>query len=355
MTSERSFPIEIGDLVARLADLAPQLARDILPAGVRRGSEWVVAGADSPFGCSISMHLAGSKAGVWGAWAAGKGGDALDLIAAVKCNGDKGVAICWALDWLRLDPALHDQVTELRGAKVARSKAADEPSDAAKRDAAFRWWLAGRLLAPGDEAFDYLTRTRGIDLAALLRMPRVLRYVSALPNVEAGKKFPALIAGIFDRHGKFQTIHRTWLERRSDGRVDKAPITEPKKVYGPYKGGIIPLWRGASQRPWKDPASDDTLGLTEGIEDALTYATEVQEHRVAAAISVGNLLNLVLHPALRRLVIAADNDPPGSPAAQTLDRAVARFVAEGRRVHIARVPEGFKDLNDLLLRSRGAA
>lgn len=339
--------VEIGDLVARLAARAPELARDLLPAGVRRGNEFCAAAADNPFGCSISVHLAGNKAGVWGAWAAGKGGDALDLIAEIECGGDKGRAIHWALDWLRIDRTDPQPTPQ-------PARAAPEPDNKAKRQAAWRWWLAGRFVAPGDEAHDYLTETRGIDLVSLGRVPRVLRYVTALPNKEVGRPFPALIAGVFRPCGSFLTIHRTWLERQSNGRVIKAPLAEPKKVYGPFKGGLIPLWRGVSDRPWKDPPPDDVLGLSEGIEDALTYVSEVPEHRIASAITVGNLLSLNLHPALRDIVIAADNDRPGSQAAQTLDRAVTRFVREGRRVRIARATDGCKDLNELLLRSRGA-
>lgn len=61
-----------GTAVAGLADQAPALACELLPGGGRRGSEWVVAKADSPFGCSVSVHLTGGRAGVWNAWAADK-------------------------------------------------------------------------------------------------------------------------------------------------------------------------------------------------------------------------------------------------------------------------------------------
>src|ERR1700688_1604654 len=156
-TAQGAFPIEIGDLVGRLAGRAPELARDLLPAGVRRGAEWVVAGADSRLGCSISVHLAGNRAGVWGAWAASKGGDALDLVteladlARYRHEGDrsdKSAAIRWALDWLRIDP--HD-----RWPTPARPSAAERPHQAepdaeAKRAGAFRLWLAATPLRPGD-------------------------------------------------------------------------------------------------------------------------------------------------------------------------------------------------------------
>ena len=180
-------------------------------------------------------------------------------------------------------------------------------------------------------------------------MPRALRYFGALTNIETGRRFPALLAAVVDARGRFLTVHRTWLERQSDGRVLKAPVAEPKKVYGPCKGSTIRLARGASGKPWKDAPPGDVLGLTEGIEDALSYAVAVPEHRVAAALNVGNLAHVKLPPTIGTVIIAADNDVPGSPADQTLQRAIARFLAQGRQVRIARPPAGVKDLNALLL------
>lgn len=335
--------VPIGDIVAGLADHAGALVTELLPGGVRRGDEWCVPRAASPFGCSVSVHLRGSKAGIWSAWAAGAGGDALDLVAQVKFAGDKADAVAWALAWLRLDRP--DTTAEARGAGTRRPP---EPDAKAKRDAAFRLWLAARPLQPGDEAFGYLAETRGIDFERLGRVPRALRYMRALTNREAGRAFPALLGAVVDHAGRFLTCHRTWLERQSDGRVHKAPAAEPKKVFGPCKGGTIRLARGASRKPWNEAPEGDTLGLTEGIEDALSYAVAVPEHRVAAALNVGNLLSLKLPPAIATIIIAADNDGPGSPADQTLQRAVARFLAEGREVRIARCPPGIKDLNELL-------
>ncbi len=65
------------------------------------------------------------------------------------------------------------------------------------------------------------------------------------------------------------------------------------------------------------------LGLTEGIEDALSYVLAKPEHRVAAALNVGNLLHVRLPPAIGTVIIEADNDAPGSPADRTLRRAAA--------------------------------
>jgi phage/plasmid primase-like uncharacterized protein len=339
--------VAIGDLVADLAAHAEALAAELLPGGTRRVHEWCVPRAASPFGCSVSVHLRGAKAGVWAAWAAGIGGDALDLVAAVKFGGDKREAIAWARGWLGNDQGTPRRAPADRPTPTVLQLA--EPDAKAKRDAAFRLWLAARPLSEGDEAFDYLAETRGIDFRALGRIPRALRYISGLTNLEADRRFPALLAVVVDGQGRFLTVHRTWLERQSDGRVLKAPVAEPKKVYGPCKGGTIRLARGASGKPWKEAPPGDVLGLTEGVENALSYAVAVAEHRVAAALNVGNLASVILPSAIGTVIIAADNDAPGSSAEQALQRAVARFLAEGRQVRIARCPPGIKDLNALLL------
>ncbi|MBV8889010.1 MAG: toprim domain-containing protein [Alphaproteobacteria bacterium] len=358
MTAGRPVLMDIGELVARLAARAPALARDLLPAGVRRGNEWCVAGTGSPCGCSISVHLAGSKAGIWGAWAAGKSGDALDLVTnfadlsryrSEQDRSDKAAAIRWGRAWLGLDAGAPPAA-----APPARALARQaEPSAEDKRRAAWRWWIAGTPLRPDDDAWDYLVETRGIDLAALPRRPGALRYVRGLPNAEAGRPFPAMLAAVTGPGGRFQTIHRTWLERQSTGRVLKAPVAAPKKVYSACKGGTIRLARGASGKPWAEAPEGDVLGLTEGIENGLSYAVAVPEHRVAAALNVGNLPHLRLPAAISTVIIAADSDAPGSPADRTLRRAVDRFLGEGREVRIARVPAGFKDFNEYLLAETG--
>ncbi len=126
---------------------------------------------------------------------------------------------------------------------------------------------------------------------------------------------------------------------------------------GPYRGGCIRLWRGASGRPLKDSPPGEKLLIGEGIEDCLTAACVAPEYRVVCAVSLSNLAAIVLPPAVAEIVILAQNDPPQSPAARALDKAVTIFRRQGRRVKIARPPAGFKDVNELqrahAARSRG--
>ena len=57
--------------------------------------------------------------------------------------------------------------------------------------------------------------------------------------------------------------------------------------------------------------------------------------------------SVALPPAVRHVILCADNDGGNAGAAALLQRAVDRFAAEGRTVRIARSPFG-KDFNDCL-------
>ena len=97
---EPSIPIE--DILDRLAGDTPALCKQLLPNGHREGQEWRCGSVNGEPGKSLGVHLTGGKAGVWSDFAAGEGGDILDLIQ--KClNLDKAQAVRWGKDWLRID------------------------------------------------------------------------------------------------------------------------------------------------------------------------------------------------------------------------------------------------------------
>lgn len=93
-----------GDIVEvkkLLADRAQEVAEFLLPKGHCEGAEWRVGSINGEPGQSLAVHLTGTKAGVWGEFNGGEGGDLLDLWCAVK-----GVSLPDALDqareWLEL-------------------------------------------------------------------------------------------------------------------------------------------------------------------------------------------------------------------------------------------------------------
>lgn len=62
-----------------LSDRAQDVARYLFPQGKREGQEWCVGDLSGEPGKSLKIHLQGAKAGLWSDFAAGQGGDLLDL------------------------------------------------------------------------------------------------------------------------------------------------------------------------------------------------------------------------------------------------------------------------------------
>ena len=124
-------------------------------------------------------------------------------------------------------------------------------------------------------------------------------------------------------------IHRTFLARDGGG---KAPVDPQKMMLGPCRGGAVRLG---------EPG--DVLMVGEGIETCLA-AMQATGNAAWAALSTSGLRSLDLPRDVRDVIVLADGDEPGEAAAQDCAR---RWKREGRRVRIARPPQGM-DFNDLL-------
>lgn len=356
-----STPVAISDIAAMLTERIDGLCREILPNGVREGHEWRVGSTKGEPGRSMAVHIGGNKAGVWSDFSAsGVGGDALELVAAVLFDGNKGEAIRWSRGWLGIgddaDPGALERA-RARAAAEAEKRRSEQDAAAEKRSqSAFRIWKSSRVLTPGDMVWRYLMG-RGIDLALLPKVPRALRFHPELYCGEVKAKLPAMVAALSLPERAVCGVHRTWLAETADG-VTKAQLATPRKVLGRKKGAVIRLWKGADggtgpgsvagAGPGSVAGSGETI-LCEGIEDGLTLVLAGvvygPDRRVAAAVDVGNFQYAQLPPG--DIALSADNDAEGSNAYQSLIDAVRRFAAEGRVVRVAHSPEG-KDFNDLL-------
>jgi hypothetical protein len=339
-------------LSEQLGDRIDQLARELLPNGSygQGHRTWRCGSVAGEPGQSLCVRLEGVKRGRWRDYAAGVGGDALDLVAAVACGGSVREAIGWANNWLdlgRLDPMRAELLQ--RKADEARQRRRAEAAEAASRHArdAKLVWLAGAEITPGDYAWRYLWG-RGVDLADLARPPAALRLHTGLWNAETRRPWPALMAAICAPDGRHVNTHRIWLAEQRDGRVTKAPLDRPKlSMPGGYAGGAVRLWRGASGKPWNDMPAGETLVVGEGIEDVLTIVSARLEWRAAAVLSVSSLAGLVLPAQVVRLIWIAQNDPASSPAVAALARALRLHRNAGRHVCVIRPPRRVKDVNEL--------
>jgi hypothetical protein len=338
-----------ADIARMLAGRIDALAPQLLPRAKRCGPYLRVGSIAGEEGQSLAVHLAGPKRGRWYDYAAAQGGDALDLVAQTMCGGDIAKALEWARQWLGLDGA--------DAAAVARAKASAQRSAAMQarraqdaesrnRNEALALWLAARPVMPGDPVWRYL-EGRAI---ALERVPRAVRCHPRLYHYPSDRHWPAMVAAIADPAGNHVATHRTWLSSDGD-RAAKAPLgKEAKMTLGAYRGGVVRLTRGVSKKPWRDMPQGERLAIAEGIEDALSFAALRPDIRTAAAVALGNMLALELPAAVTTVLLIAQNDPLASKAALVLQRAAARFRAQGRRVQLVRPPVHVKDINELLQR-----
>jgi putative DNA primase/helicase len=141
------------------------------------------------------------------------------------------------------------------------------------------------------------------------------------------------------------TLHATYLTPDGSG---KAPVPKPKKVLGCERGAT----KGAALRLHAAPDAEGRLGVTEGIENALTLS-RMKSVPVWAAFCADNLPRLAL-PPLRVLYIGVDIDEhgKGERAAWQLARRVRREQNTTEVLLVVPEGEGPRDLNDELRRGR---
>ncbi len=362
----RQHLIPVGQIASMLADRIDSLARELFPRGRKDGHEWRVGSLAGEPGQSLGIHLSQDKPGVWRDFSAGKGGDALDLVAQARFGGNMTEAIKWAKGWLGLDGTDWQSLKTTRASVAQSEERQRQAEDEAKkkRDRALAIWLDGKSGIAFTPAGLYL-QGRGLDLQKLPGSPNALRFHEALWCEEVRGKYPAMVAIINSLEtGQPIAVHRTWLQALPGGHVVKAPVNAPKKVLGAMRGGVISLWKGVTVDPEtgelkKNKSLSDVkvpvwVNLTEGIEDGLTIALAMPEARVMAGVSIGNMKALRWPAQVGGLVLWRQNDEPGSPADIAFQDMVKNVQAQGKRVKIPTMPQGVKDPNELVVVSSNA-
>jgi DNA primase len=212
-------------------------------------------------------------------------------------------------------------------------------------------WSQCQLIGGGVFVERYLWG-RGIHLEPLCSD---IRLHNSLPYEPKGECFRAMVAAIRDVEGRMIGLHRTFLDvvpavdepvaARAQAEVwpgcetvvRKARVESPKKMLGQHVGGAVRLAEAAP-----------VLALAEGIETSFSV---MQSTGIAtwAALSLNNLATVVLPPVVEEVVICADSDMKDMAACEAvIQKAVARYQAQGKRVRVARAAAGM-DFNDMLL------
>ncbi len=377
--AQRSFDGPTSrDIAAMLRERTEELAFALFPAAVKAGGLICIGSVHGEAGDSLKIYTQGTKRGGWADYAADPGdragkGDMLGLIALTVAPPQPGQhamanAVRWAKGWLgieSMDPAKLERFREssARAQRKAELARADEIKRSALR--ARNMWLAGTPLT-GTPAIRYL-EGRAIDFAAIGRIPGALRFRHDVGHQEYQRKVPALLTAGIALSGQHAVTHATYLDRRSDGSWGKLPDIElpdghgelrpvkcAKKIFGQGKGQHFPILKGPSGKGLKDMPAGERLYISEGLEDALTFAMARPDARIVMAGTLGRIGSMDLPPQCGDVVILAQRDAPGSKAAESFEKqvaalqALARAQRSNRRVLLQWPGEGFKDLNDEL-------
>jgi phage/plasmid primase-like uncharacterized protein len=185
--------------------------------------------------------------------------------------------------------------------------------------------------ASWDQRIAVYLRGRGIHLISPL-----LRFSETAPH-RLGTHLPAILAPVVDINGKQTGTHLTYL-RHDGGLKVNLPKEYQRECRGVIRGGSIRL---APHDP------DTELVVGEGVESTLS-AMQLFGRVGWSAVYAGGLKTLELPPAVRSIIIAADNDVSGAGQCNAL-AAYDRWRLEGRQVSIKTPPDIGTDFNDLLL------
>lgn len=367
---------EIADM---LRERTEELAFALFPAATKAGGFICIGSVNGESGDSLKITMRGPKRGTWADYAADASdpagtGDMLKLVqlTVAPARADEkptANAVRWAKGWLGIE-SMDPQALErfrVRSA-AAQRKAEARAAEQVKRSAinARNMWLSGAAII-GTPAIRYL-EGRLIDFAAIGRVPGALRFRHDVNHAEYGRPCPALLTAGTALDGRHAVTHATYLDRRSDGSWGKLPDFETvdeasgevrtvkcaKKIFGKGHGFHFPILKGPSRRPLKDMPAGEVLHISEGLEDALTFAMVEPQARIVMAGTLGRIGEMEVPPQCGDIVILAQRDAPGSKAAESFAKQVEaqqrRAHAQGsrRRVLIRWPGEGFKDFNDEL-------
>lgn len=239
----------------------------------------------------------------------------------------KCFAGCDTLDVIRAIRRL-DRTIPLNSAPTSSISQASL-SPAWLRQRALDLWDSGFPLI-GTPAEQYLRR-RSITLS-----PAALRFHRRTP-LGRGKRAvfrPAMLAALHERE-RLVALQRTFLDPSEPRRA--RDLGNPRRMLGrPGQGAVVLA-----------PAND-TLGLAEGIETALS-AILLLDIPVWATLGNERLASIAIPDTVTRLILLPDNDSGGRIGAA---KAAEAYAMPGRIIEALWPPQGFNDWNDVL-RTKG--
>lgn len=187
------------EIAERLAQDAESVCHHLLPAGTRKGREWLCGSIAGEAGTSLSVCVEGSKRGVWADFVStDQKGDLLDLWRECR-NVTMADAIREAKEWLH--------ITDEPGRAIMQPKQHDKPKSPPPTTGV-------KLIDKAGPVFAYLTDERKIPIATLLKY--AIRQWSGDRN---GEHHEAIVFPNFRADGTKPTaLKYLSLKRQEDGK-----------------------------------------------------------------------------------------------------------------------------------------
>lgn len=371
-----------------LQDRVADVCRKLLPHGRDEGGFWVAHNPqenDRKHNPALKVRLRGGVAGAWKDWRSGDKGDVLGLVQHCLATDVAG-ALVWGRDFLGLRAMTRADRETMRRVTADR-KVAQEAEDAARRarklldaDRLFRanggekpigpakvplgtfGFNAGRERHAAQIHAEAYFAARGVPLdliptlnkLSLRFSPQTEWWKGARYSTDAGRRirtedgplFPAVHAAMRNAMGLVTACHLTFLDPQKPA---KAPVDQPKLMYGEAKGAVIEISTGPVNKPfWMDAgASPQPVVLAEGIETALAFATSGVAARVWACGSLSGIGSAPVQlPCVSWILFAADNNTGNAQAQKQFDAAIDQLAQHGKtiRVEASHVGDDFNDL-----------
>ena len=328
---------DIAELKDKLNDQALAVAAYLFPAGRRRGREWCVGSVYGEAGDSLSICVAGSKAGTGSDFAAGdKNGskNLLDLWMAAQ-----RVDLPTALTEIRQHLGIADDHNTSRRREVlprpTKPQAQIQPIDGIEFPDNEALRRIGRVLnrtvpLKAGMGARWLRDVRDLepdllDSEAVRFLPGTDRFPPSLVSVITAFVDASIVLGL-----QFTAL-------APDGS---------RKLWRKFMTGSKPA--GGVCRLASDAEGTTELALGESLETCLPTMTAQHpgSHLVEptwAGLSAGNFANLGPLPGIERLMLLVDADDAGRKGAE---KCAALWHHAGRQVLIAAPTGGLNDWND---------
>jgi hypothetical protein len=326
------------------------------------------------------VWLTGNRRGAFKDFVSGDTGDGIDLVAfgaeGIIHRDSRMRAVEWAEDryGLRtLDPETKAKIAAQADKRRKDNEEAAARSQHEQRERCRKMFYACEAKIVGTPVDLYLA-ARGIPLIDVPQLTSSFRYRADCEywplapvdgegrRIGKGPDFPALVSAMVSADGKLNALHLTFLAKDGSAKAPVRRIAEERgldpeefneKLFkGDVGGFVIRCTNGPSGLHAENAAAAGVsgyVGITEGIEDALSAAIVEPALRMWAAGSLSGLLHVPDHPCASGWLIFKDNDWGKRQALALFDRAVARIRSFGKPVEVVSMPADWgKDVNDAI-------